>query len=98
MADDEKKSSKRSRFDQTMPEPGVKRSRFDRRSRSPPNKTSEARRSRSPLAAKTPLSPGTGDKKGSSDPAAAAGKQDPPSATTFPHLLTKALSGRRSSH
>ncbi|KAL6714870.1 hypothetical protein ACLMJK_007130 [Lecanora helva] len=70
MADDERKSSKRSRFDQTEPE--VKRSRFDRRSRSPPTKTSDAGRSRSPLVSKTPMSPANGEKKTASDPAAAA--------------------------
>lgn len=73
MADDERKVSKRSRFDQT--EPDVKRtSRFDRRSRSPTSRTSETRRSRSPLAPKTPFSPGAEDRKPPLDPAAAAGK------------------------
>ena len=73
MADEERKTSKRSRFDQT--EPDVKRnSRFDRRSRSPSSRTSETRRSRSPLAPKTPFSPGTENKKSPLDPAAAAGK------------------------
>lgn len=87
MADDERRSSKRSRFDQTEPE--VKRSRFDRRSRSPPSKTSEARRSRSPLVQKSPLSPGSGDRKGSLDPAAAAGKLDYPRAIVWRHELTE---------
>ncbi|KAL9073228.1 MAG: hypothetical protein Q9161_003060 [Pseudevernia consocians] len=74
MADEERKFSKRSRFDQT--EPDVKRSsRFDRRSRSPTSKTSETQRSRSPLAPKTPFSPGAEDRKTPQtplDPAAAA--------------------------
>ncbi|MCJ1452671.1 hypothetical protein MMC28_003014 [Mycoblastus sanguinarius] len=71
MADDDRRSSKRSRFDQTEPE--VKRSsRFDRRSRSPPSKKLETARSRSPLALKSPLSPGSEDRKTPLDPAAAA--------------------------
>lgn len=75
MAEEDRKGSKRSRFDQT--EPDVKRtSRFDRRSRSPISRTSEPRRSRSPLAAKTPFSPGAEDRKTPLDPAAAAGKLD----------------------
>ena len=74
MADDDRRSSKRSRFDQTEPE--VKRSRFDRRSRSPSNTVADTGRSRSPLASKNPLSPGAGDQKSPSDPAAAAGKLD----------------------
>ncbi|KAF2399236.1 hypothetical protein EJ06DRAFT_557708 [Trichodelitschia bisporula] len=57
---------KRSRFDQTEPE---KRSRFDRRSRSPVSrKTSESRRSRSPIHSASPAAP-TPPKK---DPAKAA--------------------------
>ena len=72
MADDDKRTSKRSRFDQTEPE--VKRSRFERRSRSPSHITADTRRSRSPLASKNPLSPSAGDLKSPSDPAAAAGK------------------------
>ena len=74
MAEDERRSSKRSRFDQTEPE--VKRSsRFDRRSRSPSSRHADTRRSRSPRAEKSPFSPGLEDKKStSSDPAAAAGK------------------------
>ncbi|KAF6224033.1 hypothetical protein HO133_010607 [Letharia lupina] len=71
MADEERKVSKRSRFDQT--EPDVKRtSRFDRRSRSPTSRNSETQRSRSPLAPKTPFSPGAEDRKTPLDPAAAA--------------------------
>ena len=84
MADDDQKSSKRSRFDQT--EPQVKRSRFDRRSRSP-RKTSENGRSRSPLPSKTPLSPGSGEKKTPSDAAAAAGRINV-SLLTVSHALT----------
>ena len=71
MADDERRGSKRSRFDQTEPEP-KRTSRFDRRSRSPASKQSDTRRSRSPLSVKSPLSPGALGAK--SDPAAAAGK------------------------
>ncbi|KAK4694018.1 hypothetical protein P7C71_g3485, partial [Lecanoromycetidae sp. Uapishka_2] len=68
MADEEKRSSKRSRFDQTEPE--VKRSsRFDRRSRSPSKRESEPR---SPAAQKSPFSPGSEGKKPPLDPAAAA--------------------------
>ncbi|KAL8753255.1 MAG: hypothetical protein Q9184_005480 [Pyrenodesmia sp. 2 TL-2023] len=74
MADEERKNSKRSRFDQTEPEP--KRSRFDRRSRSPSRRESETQRSRSPLAASKSQSPGATDSKGpkafATDPAAAA--------------------------
>ena len=74
MAEDERRGSKRSRFDQT--EPDIKRSsRFDRRSRSPSGRHSESRRSRSPRAEPSVLSPGAEDKKASSgDPAAAAGE------------------------
>lgn len=73
MADEERRSSKRSRFDQTEPE--VKRSsRFDRRSRSPTSRASETQRSRSPLVPKTPFRPGAEGSKTPSDPAAAAGK------------------------
>ncbi|KAK3171104.1 hypothetical protein OEA41_003188 [Lepraria neglecta] len=71
MADDERRSSKRSRFDQTEPEP-KRTSRFDRRSRSPSSRTSEARRSRSPLGQKTPFSPGSEERKTPTNPAAAA--------------------------
>ncbi|KAI4189807.1 MAG: hypothetical protein LQ346_005055 [Caloplaca aetnensis] len=75
MADEERRSSKRSRFDQTEPEP-KRSSRFDRRSRSPSRRESETQRSRSPLAASNSLSPGATDTKGpkafAADPAAAA--------------------------
>ncbi|RDW57084.1 uncharacterized protein DSM5745_11566 [Aspergillus mulundensis] len=66
MADDDRRP-KRSRFDQTTPEPR-RQSRFDRRSRSPSSRQSEATRTRSPLS-REPRSPGAGSK---ADPAAAA--------------------------
>ncbi|KAK5636600.1 hypothetical protein RRF57_012312 [Xylaria bambusicola] len=47
MGDTERRSAKRSRFDQTEPEP--RRSRFDRRSRSPAARKSDSARDRSPL-------------------------------------------------
>ncbi|KAK6083586.1 KH domain-containing protein [Seiridium cupressi] len=47
MDDSERRTVKRSRFDQTEPEP--RRSRFDRRSRSPPARKSDSGRDRSPL-------------------------------------------------
>lgn len=68
MADDERRSSKRSRFDQTE-----RSSRFDRRSRSPAERKADSRRSRSPVAPKASFSPPE-EKRGSADPAAAAGK------------------------
>jgi hypothetical protein len=72
MADDERRA-KRSRFDQTEPEPR-RASRFDRRSRSPSSRQPESTRTRSPLS-REPYSPGADDsrKSGSVDPAAAAG-------------------------
>lgn len=71
MADDDRRV-KRSRFDQTDPEP--RRSRFDRRSRSPSARQSESTRTRSPLS-REPRSPaGDGTAKASLDPAAAAGR------------------------
>ncbi|GIK03651.1 hypothetical protein Aspvir_007724 [Aspergillus viridinutans] len=71
MADDERRA-KRSRFDQTEPEPR-RGSRFDRRSRSPSSRQPESTRTRSPLS-REPYSPGADDsrKSGSVDPAAAA--------------------------
>ncbi|CAI7657333.1 unnamed protein product [Penicillium palitans] len=71
MADDEHRV-KRSRFDQTEPEP--RRSRFDRRSRSPSNRQSESARTRSPLSRPLSRSPGadTPAKPSAVDPAAAA--------------------------
>ncbi|KAL8648263.1 MAG: hypothetical protein Q9226_006067 [Calogaya cf. arnoldii] len=75
MADDERRSSKRSRFDQTEPEP-KRSSRFDRRSRSPSRRASETQRSRSPLAASKSMSPAAAESVGpkafAADPAAAA--------------------------
>ncbi|KAH8677491.1 hypothetical protein BX600DRAFT_449971 [Xylariales sp. PMI_506] len=47
MDDSERRTTKRSRFDQTEPEP--RRSRFDRRSRSPPARKPDSGRDRSPL-------------------------------------------------
>lgn len=72
MADEERRSAKRSRFDQTEPE--VRRSRFDRRSRSPSTRQSESRRSRSPLTQASPMSPGVSNPKSPSDAATAAGE------------------------
>lgn len=74
MADDERRA-KRSRFDQTEPEP--RRSRFDRRSRSPTSRHSDSTRQRSPLS-KEPRSPGADASARSSaapDPTAAAGEK-----------------------
>jgi hypothetical protein len=65
MEDAERRSTKRSRFDQTEPEP--RRSRFDRRSRSPPTRRSEAR-DRSPYRRDEDAEP----KKPAVDAAAAA--------------------------
>ena len=73
MADDEKRSAKRSRFDQTEPEP-KRSSRFDQRSRSPSSRSADVRRSRSPLGQRTPFSPGSEGKSTPLDPAAAAGQ------------------------
>lgn len=67
MADEEHRP-KRSRFDQTTPEPR-RQSRFDRRSRSPSSRQSEATRTRSPLS-REPRSPGANNK---ADPVTAAG-------------------------
>ncbi|KAE8390653.1 hypothetical protein BDV23DRAFT_155028 [Aspergillus alliaceus] len=71
MADDERRV-KRSRFDQTEPEPR-RPSRFDRRSRSPSSRQSEITRTRSPLS-REPRSPSADTTKKSvgADPAAAA--------------------------
>ncbi|KAG7004589.1 hypothetical protein G7Y79_00024g055390 [Physcia stellaris] len=71
MADEERRT-KRSRFDQTEPEPSRRASRFDRRSRSPSNRQADTRRSRSPLASSKTLSPSVEGVKSPSDPAAAA--------------------------
>ncbi|KAG0652029.1 Pre-mRNA splicing factor khdc4 [Hyphodiscus hymeniophilus] len=69
MDDTERRTAKRSRFDQKEPEP-KRSSRFDRRSRSPPATKPERTRSRSPLVRGSD-SPAT-DSKDSVDPAAAA--------------------------
>lgn len=66
MDDTERRTAKRSRFDQTEPEP--RRSRFDRRSRSPVARKLDSTRDRSPLHSVTPET-----KKSPVDPAAAAG-------------------------
>jgi hypothetical protein len=72
MDETERRTAKRSRFDQTEPEP--RRSRFDRRSRSPPAKKAELGRDRSPLN-KDFNSPVPDVKRPSAvDAAAAAGK------------------------
>ena len=73
MADEERRTSKRSRFDQTEPEP-KRASRFDRRSRSPSSRQPETRRSRSPLPSSKTMSPSLEGVKSPSDPAAAAGR------------------------
>lgn len=69
MDDSERRTVKRSRFDQTEPEP-KRASRFDRRSRSPPARRSEHGRDRSPLAQDGAPEP----KKSPADAAAAAGE------------------------
>ncbi|KAJ5172438.1 hypothetical protein N7492_005031 [Penicillium capsulatum] len=70
MADDDRRV-KRSRFDQTEPEP--RRSRFDRRSRSPSAKQSESTRTRSPLSREARSPAGDAPSKpAAADPAAAA--------------------------
>ncbi|KAG9239581.1 hypothetical protein BJ875DRAFT_514765 [Amylocarpus encephaloides] len=72
MDDTERRTAKRSRFDQKEPEP-KRASRFDRRSRSPPARKSESRRSRSPLERKAESPAAESAKKPAvSDPAAAA--------------------------
>ncbi|KAL5324334.1 hypothetical protein ACEPPN_008879 [Leptodophora sp. 'Broadleaf-Isolate-01'] len=70
MDDTERRTAKRSRFDQKEPE-HKRPSRFDRRSRSPPAAKPESRRSRSPLP-RASGSPAPESKKTSADPAAAA--------------------------
>jgi hypothetical protein len=70
MDDTERRTAKRSRFDQTEPEP--RRSRFDRRSRSPAARKPESARDRSPLSrGADSATPET--KKSPVDAAAAAG-------------------------
>ncbi|KAI9796797.1 MAG: hypothetical protein M1825_006506 [Sarcosagium campestre] len=70
MDDTERRSAKRSRFDQTAPE-SKRPSRFDRRSRSPSARDSKPRRSRSPVA-REPFSPKSDERVSTADPAAAA--------------------------
>lgn len=73
MDDTERRTAKRSRFDQKEPEP-KRTSRFDRRSRSPPARKFESRRSRSPIRRRSSRSPARESiKKDDVDPAAAAG-------------------------
>ncbi|KAK2763962.1 hypothetical protein FQN54_009581 [Arachnomyces sp. PD_36] len=69
---EEERRPKRSRFDQTEPEPR-RASRFDRRSRSPSARQSDSARARSPQS-REPRSPANDEKKKSTpmDPAAAA--------------------------
>ncbi|KAI0972857.1 hypothetical protein F4678DRAFT_459713 [Xylaria arbuscula] len=69
MDDSERRSTKRSRFDQTEPEP--RRSRFDRRSRSPAARKPDSARDRSPLS-RTADSATPETKKSPVDAAAAA--------------------------
>src|SRR5271168_5162314 len=74
MDDAERRSAKRSRFDQTEPEP-KRTSRFDRRSRSPPPaRHSDSRRSRSPVGRASGSPASESAKKTPLDPAAAAGE------------------------
>ena len=77
MNDEERRSAKRSRFDQTerprTHDDGRRSSRFDRRSRSPSSRDPRPRRSRSPLN-RDSFGPGSEEKKrAAADPAAAAG-------------------------
>jgi hypothetical protein len=75
MDDSERRSAKRSRFDQTEPEPR-RASRFDRRSRSPPSHRTDKPDSSHTGRDRSPLSKGRGsatpDVKSPVDPAAAA--------------------------
>src|SRR5271168_3861958 len=74
MDDAERRSAKRSRFDQTEPEP-KRTSRFDRRSRSPPPaRHSDSRRSRSPVGRASGSPASESARKTPLDPAAAAGE------------------------
>lgn len=72
MDDGDRRITKRSRFDQTQPEP--KKSRFDRRSRSPPSRKPDTTRDRSPLSRDGDRATPEAAKKPASDPAAAAGE------------------------
>lgn len=72
MNDTERRTAKRSRFDQTEPK-RERSSRFDRRSRSPPAKSSsELRRSRSPIRSRNSPSSDSNKKTSVADPQAAA--------------------------
>ncbi|RDW91481.1 hypothetical protein BP5796_02646 [Coleophoma crateriformis] len=71
MDDTERRTAKRSRFDQKEPEP-KRASRFDRRSRSPPAHKPEYRRSRSPVAQGSRSPAPESVPKSALDPAAAA--------------------------
>ena len=72
MEDTERRSEKRSRFDQTEPEP--RRSRFDRRSRSPPPRKPDFGRDRERSPLSRPRDAPADAKSPPVDPAAAAGK------------------------
>ena len=72
MDDTERRSVKRSRFDQTEPEP--RRSRFDRRSRSPPARKPDSGRDRERSPLSRPRDTPADSKSPPVDPAAAAGK------------------------
>ncbi|KAH6674517.1 hypothetical protein B0J14DRAFT_540451 [Halenospora varia] len=73
MDDTERRTAKRSRFDQKEPAEQKRVSRFDRRSRSPPaKKETESRRSRSPIGRASGSPPAESAKKSGVDPAAAA--------------------------
>lgn len=71
MDDSERRTAKRSRFDQKEPEPR-RASRFDRRSRSPSARKDDSVRDRSPLSKDRDI--GASPTKSPVDPAAAAGK------------------------
>lgn len=78
MNDEERRSAKRSRFDQTerphSHDDGKRSSRFDRRSRSPSSRDQRSRRSRSPQNRDSFSPTSTEEKKrAAADPAAAAG-------------------------
>ncbi|AEO71625.1 uncharacterized protein THITE_2171661, partial [Thermothielavioides terrestris NRRL 8126] len=70
MDDAERRGAKRSRFDQTEPEP--RRSRFDRRSRSPPARKPDSNRDRERSPLSRPQDSPSASKSPSVDPAAAA--------------------------
>lgn len=77
MDDTERRTAKRSRFDQKEPPESKRPSRFDRRSRSPPASKGDLptrTRSRSPVSRG---SDGPPAKKNGVDPAAAAGENTP---------------------